>query len=255
MIFTLNFTALNSVQMQPLFTAQSSPNAGLFQFPLAGNYTQVGGMPVKIRSLWPDSKMCCCHLGRRAWWQVSPPSSPRDPCLGVCCSVLQPHLRGEEVLTAGHSIKPHTLGLGAAQGWALTDLGPLPDVLLGLQGFLKLSQACSERCVLSALQNQNTNRFFVSLDINFLSCHALISLKSCVGCCRRGTGSMFCEGSRVWLFCRLVCYKKWVVFLSVFSRPHLTLFISFILSLSHFFSKLKSFLYISSSIPQTICVL
>lgn len=36
-------------------------------------------------------------------------------------------------------------------------------------------------------------------------------------------------------------YRKWVVVpLFIFSRPRLTLFISFILSLSHFFSKLKS---------------
>lgn len=76
--------------MQPLFTAQSPPNAGLFQFPLAGNYTQVGGMPMEICSLRPDSKMCCSHLGRRARerrWQVSPPSLSPDPCLGVWWSL------------------------------------------------------------------------------------------------------------------------------------------------------------------------
>lgn len=53
---------------------------------------------------------------------------------------------------------------------------------------------------------------------------------------------------------QLLCYKKWVVSLSVFSRPHLTLFISFILSLSNFFSKLIFFLYRSNSTSQTICL-
>lgn len=45
-----------------------------------------------------------------------------------------------------------------------------------------------------------------------------------------------------------------MVFISVFSRPHLTLFISFILSLSRFFSKLNCFLYRSSSTSLTICL-
>lgn len=182
-IFTLNFTALNSVQMQPLSTAQSSPNTGLFQFPLPGNYTQVGGMPMKICSLRPDSKMCCSHLGRRArerWWQVSPPSLSRDLCLGVrregatdpqgsARSAPPSRGGGADSWTQNKTLQTGHWGLGAAQGWALSDLGLLPDVLLGLPGFQKLFQACLEPCVLWALKNQNTNLFFFPLTITFLA--------------------------------------------------------------------------------------
>lgn len=157
------------------------------------------GLTAKCAVLtWADERGSAggrCHLPH--YHQI-----PAWVCGDQCLQCLQPHLPGEEVLTAGHKIKPYKQGaVGSTQGWALSDLGPLPDVLLGLQGFQKLFQACLEPCVLWALKKQNTNLFFVPLDNNFLSCHGWISLKSCVGCCRRGTGSVFCEGSRVWLFC------------------------------------------------------
>lgn len=186
-------------------------------------------MPMKICSLRPDSKMCCSHLGRRArerWWQVSPPSLSRDLCLGVrregatdpqgsACSAPPSRGGGADSWTQNKTLQTGCWGLGAAQSWALSDLGLLPDVLLGLQGFQKLFQACLDPCVLWALKNQNTNLFFFPLDNNFLSCHAWILLESFVGCCRRGTGSMFCEGSRVWLFCSsYVMRNGWSFFLS-----------------------------------------
>lgn len=204
--------------MQPLSTAQSSPNAGLFQFPLPGNYTQVGGMPMKICSLGPDSKMWCSHLGRRArerWWQVSPPSSSRDPCLGVRRegATSQPLLPGEEVLTAGHKIKPckqGAVGWGQHKAehwviWACSQMCCWDSRAFKSCFEPAWSPVCSEHW-----KNQNTNLFFVPLDNNFLSCHALISLKSFVGCCRRGTGSV-----RVWLFCSFYVIRNgWSCFQS-----------------------------------------
>lgn len=159
-IFTLNFTALNSVQMQPLFTAQSPPNAGLFQFPLAGNYTQVGGMPMEICSLRPDSKMCRSHLGRRARerrWQVSPPSLSPHPCLGVWWSgPAAPPSRGggADSWTQNHTLQTGSCGQHSGLGteWS----GPAPRCAAGTTGLSKAASSLfGALCALSTEKSKH----------------------------------------------------------------------------------------------------
>lgn len=132
--------------------------------------------------------------------------------------------------------------MGSTSLTAPSDLDLLPDVLLSLQEFKKMFQACLGPWVLRAVATTEKSKhvpvlflctiIFLAFVHEVLLSHLQNIAEEIQVTCSRGTGSTVLQ---------LMYYKKWVVFpLFIFSRPRLTLFISFILSLVRFFSKLKS---------------